>query len=271
MSAGDTVYEAEQVVIAMANYQKPRIPEFGRHLSPEIVQFHSKDYRNPSQLKPGGVLVVGAGNSGAEIAMDVVRSGHQVWMAGRSTGEIPFTMDSFLGRHVFGPLILRGVFHHVLTSSTPMGRRVRPKGLPPGGPLIRQKRRHLDAAGVVSVPKVATTRDGFPVLEDNRVLDVENVIWCTGFHPGFSWIDIPVFGDGGQPIHQRGVVRSEPGLYFIGLHFLHSMSSTMIHGAARDAEYIAKSIADVVARRVPTPLDREPTVARVGAVRRVGT
>jgi putative flavoprotein involved in K+ transport len=272
VSAGDTTYEAEQVVVAMANYQKPRLPEFARHLSPEIVQFHSKDYRNPAQLKPGGVLVVGAGNSGAEIAIELVRTRRDVWMAGHSTGEIPFAVNSFLGRHIFAPIVLRGVFHHLLTSSTPMGRRVRPIGLPRGGPLIRQKRRHLDAAGVVSVPKVATIRDGLPVLEDNRVLDVENVIWCTGFHPGFSWIDIPVFGAGGQPIHQRGVVRSEPGLYFIGLHFLHAMSSTMIHGAARDAEYIAKTIADVVARRAPAPQpDREPTAGPVAAVRRVGT
>jgi putative flavoprotein involved in K+ transport len=268
VSAGNTVYEAEQVVVAMANYQKPRLPEFARHLSPEIVQFHSKDYRSPSQLKPGGVLVVGAGNSGAEIAIELVRSGHQVWMAGRSTGEIPFTVSSFLGRHVFAPLFLRGIFHHLLTSSTPMGRRVRPAGLPQGGPLIRQKRRHLAAAGVQSVPKVATVRDGLPVLADDRVLDVANVIWCTGFHPGFSWIDLPVFGAGGQPIHERGVVKSEPGLYFIGLHFLHSMSSTMIHGAARDAAHIAKAIDAAVARKPPARQEREATA--IAAVRRVG-
>lgn len=268
VSAGNTVYEAEQVVVAMANYQKPRVPEFARHLSPEIVQFHSKDYRNPSQLKPGSVLVVGAGNSGAEISIDLLRAGHKVWMSGRSTGEIPFTVSSFLGRHVFAPLFLRGVFHHFLTSSRRMGRRIRPAGLPSGGPLIRQKRRHLVAAGVQWVPKVATVRDGYPVLDDDRVMDVKNVIWCTGFHPGFSWIDIPVFAEGGQPIHERGVVRSEPGLYFIGLHFLHSMSSTMIHGADRDAAYIANAIASVIARRASVPHSREGTT--IAAVRRAG-
>jgi putative flavoprotein involved in K+ transport len=271
VSAGATQYEAEQVVVAMANYQKPIIPEFARHLSTDIVQLHSKEYRNPSQLKPGGVLIVGAGNSGAEIAIELVRRGHQTWMSGRSTGEIPFHIDSFAGRHILGPLVLRFVFHHLLTSSTPMGRKARPVGLPHAGPLIRQKRKELAAAGVVAVPKVTTVRDGLPVLEDDRVLDVANVIWCTGFFPGFSWIDIPVFGPGGQPVHERGVVTSEPGLYFVGLHFLHSFSSTMIHGAARDAEHVANAVAAAVQR--PSPViasDREPAERTLQAARRAG-
>jgi putative flavoprotein involved in K+ transport len=269
VSAGATRYEAEQVVVAMANYQRPIIPEFARHLSPDIVQLHSKDYRNPSQLRPGGVLVAGAGNSGAEIAIEVVRHGHQTWMSGRSTGELPFRIDSFVGRHILAPLILRFVFHRVLTTSTPMGRKARPVGLPRGGPLIRQKRKLLAAAGVTAVPKVASVRDGLPVLEDDRVLDVANVIWCTGFFPGFSWIDIPVFGADGQPVHERGVVTSEPGLYFVGLHFLHSMSSTMIHAAARDSEHVVNAVAAAVRRGSPA-IVAEPANRSIRAVRRVG-
>jgi putative flavoprotein involved in K+ transport len=273
ISAGATQYEAEHVVVAMANFQQPLIPEFANDLSADIVQLHSKDYRNPSQLKPGGVLIVGAGNSGAEIAIELARRGHPTWMAGRSTGEIPFRGDSFLGRHVLFPLVLRGVFHHVLTTKTPMGRRARPVGLPHGGPLIRQKRKQLAAAGVTFVPKVAGVRDGHPVLDGDRVLDVANVIWCTGFQPGFSWIDIPVFGPGQQPVHERGVVTSEPGLYFIGLHFLHSFSSTMIHGAARDSEYIANALVEAVGRKVSfVQSDRDATATKTApAVQRVGT
>jgi len=203
----------------------------------------------------------------------LVRRGHQTWMAGRSTGEIPFRADGFFGRHIFLPLVLRGVFHHVLTSHTPMGRRARPVGLPHGGPLIRQKRKDLRAAGVAFVPKVAGVRDGYPVLDGDRVLEVANVIWCTGFQPGFSWIDIPVFGPGQQPVHERGVVTSEPGLYFIGLHFLHSFSSTMIHGAARDAEYIANALAEAAGRKVSfVQPDRDATAAELRQpVQRVGT
>jgi putative flavoprotein involved in K+ transport len=89
-------------------------------------------------------------------------------------------------------------------------------------------------------------RDGRPLLEDGRTIDAANVVWCTGFHPGFSWIDLPVFGNEG-PIHERGVVESEPGLYFVGLEFLYAMSSVMVHGVGRDAEYVA----DHIASRVP--------------------
>ena len=82
------------------------------------------------------------------------------------------------------------------------------------------------------------------MLDDGRVLDVTNVVWCTGFHPGFSWIDLPVLGVGGdEPMHERGLVPREPGLYFVGLAFLYSFSSIMIHGVGRDAERIAAAIA----------------------------
>jgi putative flavoprotein involved in K+ transport len=85
-------------------------------------------------------------------------------------------------------------------------------------------------------------KNGRPVLEEGRVLEVANVIWCTGFHPGFWWIDLPVLKEG-EPVHHRGVVGGEPGLYFVGLHFLYALSSTMIHGVGRDAEHIAETIA----------------------------
>jgi putative flavoprotein involved in K+ transport len=84
---------------------------------------------------------------------------------------------------------------------------------------------------------------GLPVLEDGRVLEPANVVWCTGFHPGFDWIDLPVVA-GGEPEHRSGIVEGEPGLFFVGLHFLHAISSPMIHGVGRDAARIASAIAD---------------------------
>jgi len=135
------------------------------------------------------------------------------------------------------------VFHRVLTVATPLGRRMRPKVLHIGGPLVRTKPRDLVAAGVERAPRVAGVRDGLPVLDDGRVLDVKNVVWCTGFHPGFSWLDLPVFGPDGDPVHERGIVASHPGLYFVGLHFLYAASSTMIHGVGRDADRIARHVA----------------------------
>ena len=87
-------------------------------------------------------------------------------------------------------------------------------------------------------------RGGLPMLDDGRVLEVANVIWCTGYVPDFAWIDLPVFAENGTPVHDRGVVRSEPGLYFVGLLFLYALASALVGGVGRDAEHIAKQIAD---------------------------
>jgi putative flavoprotein involved in K+ transport len=240
--AGSHELEAGQVVVAMAKYQRPKVPAFPVALSREIAQLHSQDYRNLGQLRPGGVVLVGGGNSGADIAMEAARAGHQTWMAGRDNGQVPFRPERFWGRNLLMPLVIGFVFHHVLTVKTPLGRKARPAVLSKGGPLIRVKRGDLAAAGVERVPRVVGVRDGRPLLQDGRTLDVANVIWCTGFHPGFDWIDLPVFGDDGEPLHQSGVVESHPGLYFVGLPFLHAMSSSMIHGVGRDAARIVEAI-----------------------------
>ena len=137
---------------------------------------------------------------------------------------------------------MRFVGHRVLTLDTPIGRKARPKVISRGEPLIRVKPKDIAAAGIQRVPRVVGVRDGLPVLEDQRVVEVANVAWCTGFRLDFSWIDIPVFGEDGEPMHQRGVVADEPGLYFVGLHFLYAFSSERITGVGRDAEHIAKHI-----------------------------
>ena len=142
------------------------------------------------------------------------------------------------------PVLFRVIFHRILTVGTPMGRRLRPAVIAKGGALIRVKPADLDAAHVERTPRVTGTSEGLPLLEDGRALDVANVIWCTGFHPGLSWVDLPqpVIGADGEPVHARGIVPGEPGFYFVGLHFLYAFSSTMIHGIARDARRIADTI-----------------------------
>jgi putative flavoprotein involved in K+ transport len=248
IEAGDRHFRAEHVIIAMAKYQEPWVPDFASELDPRIRQLHSCDYRNPAQLQPGPVLIAGAGNSGAEIARELVVS-HKIWMAGRDVGEIPFRLNSRISRLFLGRFVLRFLFHRVLTTDTPMGRKARVKMLHKGGPLIRVKWSDLDAMGAERGPKVVGVREGRPVLEDGRGLDVANVVWCTGFQPNFSWIQLPVFDDERVPIQERGVAANEPGLYFLGFHFLYALSSTMIHGVGRDAEYIA----EVIARRAKLP------------------
>jgi putative flavoprotein involved in K+ transport len=242
INAGTLELEADQVVVAMASYQRPKVPAFAGALSAEVVQMHSTDYRNLAQLQPGGVLIAGAGNSGAELAMETVRGGHQTWVAGRDTGHVPFRPESFLGRNLLAPFVLRFVFHRLLTVRTPLGRKARPRILAKGAPLIRVKPKELAAAAIQRVPRVVGTLDGRPLLEDGQVLDVANVIWCNGFHPGFDWIHLPVFGSDGALLHKGGVVESQPGLYFVGLTFLYAMSSSMIHGVSRDAARIVRAI-----------------------------
>ena len=258
--AGDQRYDADHVVVAMSGYQTPRVPAFADQLSKDIVQLHSLDYRRPSQLQSGDVLIVGAGNSGAEIALDLAHD-HRVWLAGRNVGEVPFRVETFIARHVLVRFALRVIFHRILTVKTPIGRRVRPKVLHVGGVLVRTKTRDLDAAGVQRVPRVAGARDGQPLLEDGRVISVANVVWCTGFHPGFSWIDLPVFDERGDPRHEGGTVPEFPGLYFVGLHFLYAFSSTMIHGVGRDAERIARTIAASGTREAARPAARRESAA----------
>jgi putative flavoprotein involved in K+ transport len=131
----------------------------------------------------------------------------------------------------------------VLTVNTPIGRKLRPKLLHRAAPLGRVKPRDIAAAGIERVPRVVGVRDGLPVLEDGRVLNVENIIWCTGFRPDFSWIDLPIFADEKEPIHHRGIVAREPGLYFVGLFFLYAASSGVLPGVGRDAEHVVKAIA----------------------------
>jgi putative flavoprotein involved in K+ transport len=249
VEAGDRRFEADHVVVAMATYQAPRIPEFAGALDPGIVQLHSSEYKNRGQLQAGDVLVVGAGNSGADIAMDLAPA-HRTWLSGRHPGNVPFRIESRLARLIL-PILFRFVFHRVLTLDTPMGRRARPAVISKGGPLIRVKPADLDAAGVRRTPRVAGVRDGKPLLADGRVMDVRNVIWCTGFHPGLSWIDLPgpLYGADGEPVHERGIVPGEPGFYYVGLHFLYAFSSTMIHGIARDAERVADLIQARVTQR----------------------
>jgi putative flavoprotein involved in K+ transport len=243
----DTRFEADNVVVAMSNYQRARVPAFAGELRADIRQIHSADYRSPAQLRAGPVLLVGAGNSGADIAMELTRR-HTVWMSGPDVGHIPFRIERPIAQKILVPFVLRVMFHRVLTVSTPLGRKVRPEKMSKGVTLVRVKPKDLARAGVERVPRTEGTKDGLPVLEGDRVLEPANVIWCTGFDAGFDWIDLPVHGER-EPLHESGVVHSQPGLFFVGLGFLHAVSSSMIHGVGRDADRIAGLVAERGARR----------------------
>jgi putative flavoprotein involved in K+ transport len=242
VTAGDQRYEADNVVVASGTFGRtPSIPAFAAELDPGITQLHSCEYKNPAQLQAGPVLVVGASHSGLDIAYEVA-PGHPTILCGRDTGQIPFRIDSKAARAVFPVLFF--VWSRLATIHTPIGRKMRDEVRFHGGPALRVKRSDLAAVGVERVTtRVAGVRDGKPLLDDGRVVDVSNVVWCTGFRQDFSWIDIPIVGEDGWPEEQSGVVEASPGLYFCGLSFQRAFSSMLVGGAGRDAEIVAKHIA----------------------------
>lgn len=242
---------ARNVVVATPSFTNQVIPSFASELDGEILQLNSASYRRPSQLRDGAVLVVGAGNSGAEIAMDLAGT-RKVTLAGPDVGFVPVDVDSRAGYLAYH--IVRFIQHHVMTTSTPMGRRERQKHLHKADMLIRTTPSQLDEAGVYRVGRIVGVRSGRPVLENGSELDVANVVWCTGFRPDHDWIELDVFDEDG-PRHDRGVVADEPGLYFVGLRFLYALSSSTLGGVGRDANHVVAHLAarDASARRAPVP------------------
>jgi putative flavoprotein involved in K+ transport len=234
VSAGYERYVTEHVVVATGPYQHPKIPDFAAGLDPGIVQLHSSAYRNPDQLPETDVLVVGAGNSGAEISVDLAAT-RRTYLSGRDAGYIPIAL-------IHNRLSL-WLADHLLTTDTRLGRKMSEAHRDRGAPLVRLKSKEIAAAGVKRVARVEGVVDGKPRLADDRVLDVAAVVWATGFRLDFGWIELPIFDDGGYPIHHRGVVDAAPGLYFLGLPFQYTPTSEHVGGVGNDARYISEHIA----------------------------
>jgi putative flavoprotein involved in K+ transport len=247
---------ANRVVVATGGYQTPVVPDFADELAAGIQQLHSCAYRNPGQLD-GTVLVVGAGNSGAEIALESIRAGYPTWLSGRHTGQVPFRIETRMAR-VLVP-ILMFVFRRVLTLDTPLGRKIRGSAIMHGTPLVRTKLSDLQAAGVHQVGRIAGVRNGLPVTVDGVELQLQTVVWCTGYRPDYSWIDLPVTDAEGHPITTRGV-SPVTGLYFIGLEFQYAAASSTIQGLDQDARYLMRAMA-TQPNAQPTPVISEPAAA----------
>jgi len=243
VTAGERRYEAAQVVVATGAFTQPRMPDFAGQLDPAIRQLHSSEYRNPSQLQDGPVLVVGVSHSGADVAFEAART-HRTLLAGHAHGELPFRVIDSRRAWVVWPLMVF-VAGHVLTMRTPIGRKMAPFVRMGGGPLLRIRSGDLAEAGVERFDaRVVSARDGKPELADGRVLDVANVIWCTGFRPDYGWIQVPDFvGDDGWPTGVRGAATA-PGLYFLGVPFTYGFTSMLVAGAGRDAAYVADRIGE---------------------------
>ena len=239
ITAGVSDFSARNVIIATGPFQVPYTPAFANGLDLSILQLHSSAYCNAQDIPVQSVLVVGAGNSGAEIALELVRAGKQVWLAGRDVGRIP--ANGPLGKFLGGRPIW-WFMNHVLTVNTPIGRKMKASEGHQGTPLGRATRQEIAAAGVELTPRVSSIASGKPQLEDGRTLPAEGVLWATGFRPDYHWIKLPLFDEHGSPKHTRGVVQDAPGLYFLGLMFQTALSSSLLGGVGTDAAYIIDQI-----------------------------
>jgi putative flavoprotein involved in K+ transport len=230
--AGGHVFRARQVVVATGPFQNPYIPAVAEGFDATVTQIHSADYRNPRSLPAGPVLVVGAGNSGLQIAEELVES-RQVDV---SVGEkAPMLPQRLLGRDLFWWLTRLGFMR--LNTATRLGRRLQARG----EFVIGTNRRRLQRAGVRFRPRLVGAEGHTARFPDGSGPDVEVVIWATGYRPDYSWISVPGATAEGRIVHRRGVT-GVPGLYCIGLPWQYTRGSALLGFVADDAAYLADQI-----------------------------
>jgi putative flavoprotein involved in K+ transport len=222
-------YKGAHVVVATGPFHEPVIPRLSRDLPASVVQLHTASYRNPAQLPAGDVLVVGAGNSGVQIAEELSRT-HRVHLA---AGErMPRLPQRVLGRSLFWWLERAGLMNVSVDSL--LGRRMSRTDT-----LIGKSPRML--RGVRVLGRAVEVQGNAVLTADGGRISPASVVWATGFRPDFGWIDALVLDARGAPLHRRGVT-SAPGLYFLGLSWLHTRGSALMGWVGRDAEYIAEIV-----------------------------
>lgn len=251
-------FTCRNVVVGTGTFGRSAlVPEVAAALDPSILQLHSSEYRRPSQVNDGAVLVVGASHSGTDIAYELAQT-HPVVLAGRDCGEIPPRLGSPAFRVAFPVLLF--AWKHVLTRRSPMRATLKDELRHHGGPMLRVKRRDLVERGVERVTsRIEESRDGRPVV-DGTPRDVSTVVWATGFRQDFDWIHLPVLDEEGWPREERGVVPDAPGLFFCGLAFQYSFSSMLMTGVGRDAAFVADRV-EARSRRLENAVARRPAAA----------
>jgi putative flavoprotein involved in K+ transport len=224
-------FEAPHVIVATGAYQRPYTPPLAAGLSDDVTQLHSAAYRNPEQLTPGVVLVVGSANSGTQIARDLSSSRQVHLSRGQRLASMPRRL---LGKslHWWGDKL--GLIAAPLDSLR--GRTQR------GDLLVGISLRQLTGRHGVELCARATDGHGQTMrFADERELDVDTVIWATGYRPDYSWLDVPVLDERGAPRHRRGATDSA-GLYFLGMHNQYSRGSSLLHWVREDARYIVEQV-----------------------------
>ncbi|MBA9078850.1 flavin-containing monooxygenase [Rufibacter quisquiliarum] len=227
-------YLAQQVVVATGPFQAPFLPTYATAPAPEVVQLHSSRYRNPGQLPPGNVLVVGAGNSGAQIAVELAKY-HAVHLSVKRKPR--FSSLRMLGRSVFWWATVTGALYASPTS------RVGKKVLRKADVIYGRELEQLLREKVIPLRPEITGFAGSQVFfKDGTSTQFSSIIWATGFQPDYRWLQIAgaITADG-NPLHEQGL-SPVPGLFYLGLSWQRSRSSALLLGAARDAQFIARQL-----------------------------
>jgi putative flavoprotein involved in K+ transport len=238
LSLGTRALEADQVVAATGPFHVPHVPAFAAELAPDVAQMHSTGYRRPSDLPEGTVLVVGGGNTGFQIAKELSAT-HSVHLAvGSRQTPLP---QRVLGRDLFWWLTKTGLIKKTVDSR--IGRRARDRDT-----LIGSSTRDVKRHGIEVKPRVVGASGGAVKFEDGSELEVDAVIWATGYRSEYGWIDVPVFDENGRVLHRRGVT-DYPGLFFLGLTWQHTRGSALLGWVKDDAEFISERIAATADKR----------------------
>jgi putative flavoprotein involved in K+ transport len=233
----DRRYLAEQVVIATGPFQVPFTPPVASGLAAEVTQLHSTAYRRPEQLPDGPVAVVGGGNTGYQIAEELVRSREVHLAVGARQTPLP---QRVLGRDVFDHLDRLGLMTKTVDSR--LAQRLKDRET-----LIGSSPRRARRQGIRLRKRVTGAQGTSLSFADGSRQHVSAVIWATGFRLDHSLLRLPVFGADGRVVHRRGVT-AVPGLYFLGLPWQYTRGSALLGWIGEDASYIAERIAEHAAR-----------------------
>jgi putative flavoprotein involved in K+ transport len=244
---------ADQVVVATGPFHTPYVPEVASRLVPGVFQAHSTGYRNPSDVPQGTVLVVGGGNTGFQIAKELFANHHVYLSVGSRQTPLP---QRFLGRDLFWWLTTSRLFSATVESR--LGQRLKARETLIGSSPRELRKRY----GVELMPRVVDASGRTVEFADGSELEVDAVIWATGYRPDYSWLDLPVFDDDGRLRHRRGVTEV-PGLYFLGLTWQHTRGSALLGWVKDDAEFIAGQIAAHPADAHRDPPELSMPAARV--------
>jgi putative flavoprotein involved in K+ transport len=231
---------ADQVVVATGPFQTPYVPKPAERLADEVFQTHAVGYRRPEDVPEGTVLVVGGGNTGFQIAKELSATHKVVLSVGSRQKPLP---QRVLGRDLFWWLTKAGILN--MTVDSRLGRKLSIRDT-----LIGSSPREIKRYGVELKPRLVDV-DGRRVrFEDGSEIEVDAVIWATGYGPDYSWIKLPIFGDDGRLQHRRGVTEV-PGLSFLGLTWQHTRGSALIGFIKDDATFIAEKIAEYQQSKAP--------------------